>query len=79
MTLVQVAQILDVFASSFAFGATVWFFFVQSPVLLKRLGRETFVPIQMGLTVTLFQVLTVRRWLCLLRLLFRGAPSPRGR
>lgn len=40
------------------FGATTWFFFVQSPVLLKSMGRDQFVPIQMRLTVVLFKVLT---------------------
>ena len=45
--------------AAFIFGATTWFFFVQSPHLLKRIGREAFVPIQMQLTVLLFNVLVV--------------------
>jgi hypothetical protein len=52
-------QTLDLVTVAFVFGATVWFFFVQSPVLLKRLGRERFVPIQMKLTAVLFKVLSV--------------------
>lgn len=54
-----VLRALDLGAASFVFGATVWFFFVQSPVLLQRLGRERFVPVQMRLTVVLFKALTI--------------------
>lgn len=57
MTLEHVARLLDLLALATAFGATVWFFFVQSPVLLRRVGRERFVPIQMALTLILFRVL----------------------
>lgn len=55
----NVLEILDLLAFAFVFGATAWFFFVQSPVLLERMGREQFVPLQMRLTVVLFRVLTV--------------------
>jgi hypothetical protein len=55
----QIARTIDLFAMAFVFGATAWFFFVQSPVLLKMLGRDKFVPIQMRLTAVLFSVLTV--------------------
>ena len=57
MDLSQVAKHVDLFASATIFGATVWFFFVQSPVMLKRAGRESFVPMQMKLTVVLFKTL----------------------
>ncbi len=39
--------LVGLMAAAFALGATVWFFFVQAPFLLRRLGRERFVPIQM--------------------------------
>lgn len=66
------ARVLDLLATSFAFGATAWFFFVQSPVLLKRLGREKFVPIQMGLTVLLFRTLTIATALVVLATVVQG-------
>lgn len=66
------ARVLDLLATSFAFGATVWFFFVQSPVLLHRLGREKFVPIQMGLTVVLFRALTAATALVVLATALQG-------
>ncbi|MCO4763320.1 MAG: DUF4149 domain-containing protein, partial [Myxococcales bacterium] len=39
--------LIGLIAAAFALGATVWFFFVQAPFLLRKLGRERFVPIQM--------------------------------
>ncbi len=57
MDLSQIAKHIDLFASATVLGATVWFFFVQSPVMLKRSGRESFVPMQMKLTVVLFKTL----------------------
>jgi hypothetical protein len=68
------ARVIDLLATSFAFGATAWFFFVQSPVLLKRLGREKFVPIQMGLTVVLFRTLTAATALVVLATALQGHP-----
>jgi hypothetical protein len=59
MNIPQIARAIDLFALAFVFGATTWFFFVQSPVLLKKLGREQFVPIQMRLTVVLFRALNI--------------------
>lgn len=59
MTIQSIATAIDLAALSFAFGATVWFFFVQSPVLLRRLGRDAFVPVQMRLTLVLFQALAL--------------------
>jgi hypothetical protein len=40
----------DVLLTGFTVGTTVWFFFVQSPFLFQRLGREKFVPLMMPLT-----------------------------
>jgi len=56
---VTAARFVDLFAMAFVFGATVWFFFVQSPLLLARMGRDSFVPLQMRLTAALFQALAV--------------------
>ncbi len=53
-TFLTVAGLLS---AAFVFGTTAWFFFVQAPVLLARLGRERFVPIQMMATKTLGKVL----------------------
>ena len=57
MDFARIAAHIDLFASATVIGATVWFFFVQSPVLLRRTGRESFVPLQMRLTVVLFKTL----------------------
>jgi hypothetical protein len=59
MTTLQVSRAIDLLALAFALGATAWFFFVQSPVLLKAMGRDKFVPLQMRLVVVLFKALTV--------------------
>jgi hypothetical protein len=59
MNITQITQAIDLFSMALVFGATVWFFFVQAPALLKKLGREGFIPIQMRLTVVLFRTLTV--------------------
>ena len=59
MNISQIARAIDLFTLSIVLGATVWFFFVQTPVLLKKLGRERFLPIQMNLTVVLFKTLTI--------------------
>lgn len=37
---------------------SVWFFFVQSPSLFKRIGRKSFVPIMMHLTRLYFNAVT---------------------
>lgn len=75
MNIPQIARAIDLFALAFVFGATTWFFFVQSPVLLKRLGREKFVPIQMQLTVVLFRALSV---LLLIMFVAAAGHSPFG-
>ncbi|MCH9680472.1 MAG: DUF4149 domain-containing protein [Deltaproteobacteria bacterium] len=59
MHIQHLAQFADALAMAAVLGATVWFFFVQSPVLLSKMGREKFVPLQMRLTVVLFRTLTV--------------------
>lgn len=59
MNIPQFTQVIDLLALAFVFGATTWFFFVQSPVLLEKLGRENFVPVQMQLTIVLFRTLSV--------------------
>ncbi len=50
-------ELLDVLIASLAIGATVWFFFIQSPALIRSMGRDRFVPLQMRLTRLLFAVL----------------------
>jgi hypothetical protein len=45
---------LDVVASGFALGALGWFFFVQTFVLLRSMGRDAFVPLQLRLVRPLF-------------------------
>ena len=51
-------RIADMLSLAYAFGATVWFFFVQSPVLVKRMGRDQFVPLQMSMVGPLFKSLS---------------------
>ena len=41
---------VDIGAFSLVFGATIYFFFIQTPFLLKFMGSEKFVPLQMKLT-----------------------------
>lgn len=72
----QAPQIVSLATMAAAFGATLWFFFVQSPVLLRRMGRDAFVPLQMGLTVTLFRFLTATVTLGLLAGVLALASDP---
>lgn len=58
-SIIFAALIVDMLAVSFVLGATIWFFFIQAPVLLKRMGRERFVPLQMRLAVVYFNVVAV--------------------
>ena len=51
--------VVDTLASAFAFGGLTWFFFVQTMVLVKRLGRARFVPLQLGLVRPLFGSVSV--------------------
>ncbi len=52
-------KILDYVGSAYIFGATVWFFFIQSIYLIKKLGRDKFVPLQMMVVKVLFKSLFV--------------------
>lgn len=54
-----IARTIDLLALAFAFGSTAWFFFVQSPVLVKRMGRDRFLPLQMSLALVLFRSISV--------------------
>ena len=49
----------DILTLAYAFGATLWFFFVQSPVLVRRMGRDNFVPLQMSMVGPLFKSLSL--------------------
>jgi len=50
---------IDLLVTGLAIGATVWFFFIQSPALYRTLARERFVPMQMRLAKLLFSSLLV--------------------
>jgi hypothetical protein len=53
--MITLARAVDLLALAFAFGSTVWFFFIQSPVMVKRMGRDRFVPLQMSMALVLFR------------------------
>lgn len=53
------ALAVDFAALCLVLGATSWFFFVQSPIMLRFLGRDKFVPVQMHLTKALFRMLEI--------------------
>jgi hypothetical protein len=55
----NIARVVDLLALSLVLGTTVWFFFVQAPVLIKRMGSERFVPLQMRMTILFFNFLIV--------------------
>ena len=74
MTIQQIARLIDLFATSTVFGATIWFFFIQSPALLTQMGREAFVPLQMRLTIILFRMLAVLLVLLTGATLFHSPP-----
>lgn len=46
---------VDEFAFALVLGSLGWFFFVQTPVLMKRMGRDRFVPLQLSLVKPLFR------------------------
>lgn len=54
-----IALSIDVLALSLVLGATAWFFFVQSPVLFRSMGRDRFVVLQMRLAVLFFHTMTI--------------------
>lgn len=77
MNIHEIARVADLLATSLVFGSTVWFFFVQSPALLSRMGREAFVPLQMRLTVLLFRTLAIALLVMTAAAIVRGpCPSP---
>lgn len=46
----MVWPVLSILSAALVIGATVWFFALQSPFLLRIMGRDKFLPIQMALT-----------------------------
>lgn len=66
------ARIVDLLAVAFAIGATLWFFFIQSGALVKKMGRDRFVPIQMALTAMLFKSLSIATGLALVAALIHN-------
>lgn len=57
--LAKIALGLDLIATAFAIGVTLWFFFIQSPALIKTMGKDKFIPLQMRLVIVLFKTLTI--------------------
>jgi hypothetical protein len=51
----ELLLLLDLAISSGIVFITVWFFFVQSPFLFQRMGRQKFVPIMMQITQLYFK------------------------
>lgn len=51
----DLALLLDLAISSGIVFVTVWFFFVQSPFLFSRMGRQKFVPIMMQIMQLYFK------------------------
>ena len=68
----NVIVVIDLAVAGFLVGANVWFFFLQSPLLISIMGREKFVPIQMKLTKLLFKSLTVAAVLLVVLAWFSG-------
>lgn len=68
----NIIVVIDLAVAGFLVGANVWFFFLQSPLLISIMGREKFVPIQMKLTKLLFKSLTVAAVLLVLLAWFSG-------
>jgi hypothetical protein len=57
MPTVELPLLLDLAVSAGIIFITVWFFFVQSPFLFQRLGRQKFVPIMMQITQLYFKTI----------------------
>lgn len=53
------AAAVETLTAAIALGSIVWFFFVQTPVLLRRMGRDRFVPLQLSLAPPLFKTTLV--------------------
>ncbi len=54
----NIIRTINFLTLAYVFGSTVWFLFIQSPALVKRIGRDRFVPLQMSLVGVLFRSLT---------------------
>lgn len=65
----------DLLATSVIVGATIWFFFVQSPALYRAMAREQFVPIQMRLAKLLFSTLLVAQAIVVVLSLLASRPT----
>mmetsp|Transcript_22599 Transcript_22599/g.33047 ORF Transcript_22599/g.33047 Transcript_22599/m.33047 type:complete len:162 (-) Transcript_22599:140-625(-) len=63
---------LDILCLGLVLGATVFFFFVQSPKLLLFMGREKFVVIQMRITSWFFLYIQFPLLVCLGCSLYKG-------
>lgn len=50
---------IELLAIAYILGTTVWFFFIQSPVLYSSMDRERFIPVQMRVARLLFTTLFV--------------------
>ena len=57
--LTNIVRTINFLTLAYVFGSTVWFLFIQSPALVNRIGRDRFVPLQMGLVGVLFRSLSV--------------------
>lgn len=55
----RIAVGVELVCMALVLGATVFFFFVQSPQLMTFLGREKFVPIQMKITTWFFSFIQI--------------------
>ncbi|MBE2251656.1 MAG: DUF4149 domain-containing protein [Myxococcus sp.] len=66
------SRAVEVLTLAYVLGSAVWFFFVQTPVLVKRLGRDRFVPLQMAMVVVLFRTWSVTLGLLLAASLVRA-------
>ncbi|MER2564280.1 MAG: DUF4149 domain-containing protein [Myxococcaceae bacterium] len=51
----HLATVVDQLSFALVLGSLGWFFFVQTPVLMKRMGRDRFVPLQLSLVQPLFR------------------------
>lgn len=51
----HLAAVVDQLSFALVLGSLGWFFFVQTPVLMKRMGRDRFVPLQLSLVQPLFR------------------------
>ncbi|MBM4778231.1 MAG: DUF4149 domain-containing protein [Archangiaceae bacterium] len=51
----HLVAMVDELSFALVLGSLGWFFFVQTPVLMKRMGRDRFVPLQLSLVRPLFR------------------------